>query len=82
MEGQLSIFDVRPIDKHSDRYGRKHNAPSWMKYERCENCVRWVMYPTEDQPPCGWGIYGFCNEHKQKVAEISYCRNWEDKYKL
>lgn len=68
-----------PSDMHSDRYGRLKPAPKWMRYERCENCIRWTMYPTEQQPPDGWGIYGWCAENKYKCKATNFCKNFEDK---
>lgn len=81
---QLSIFDMdfKFKDKHKDKYGKEHKVPSWMPYERCENCTRWNMYQTEEQPPSGWGIWGWCTEHKEKTSSISYCQNMEDKNKI
>lgn len=68
-----------PSDMHSDRYGRFKIAPKWMRYERCENCIRWTMYPTEQQPPDGWGIYGWCQENTYKCKATNFCKNFEDK---
>lgn len=82
IEGQLSIFDMNTefMDKTFDRNGKQQKqVPSWMHYERCENCTRWVRYSVNEQPPCGWGIYGFCNEHKQRTEKTSYCNKFEDK---
>lgn len=79
MTGQLSIFDYKPVDMTSDRKGKSRPAPNWMHRERCENCERWAKYSFKDQPPDGWGTYGFCNEHKQRVLSTSYCMNFDDK---
>lgn len=80
MEGQLNLFDIDKsyCDYTFDRYGRGHKAPAWMSYRRCENCVRWVKYPTDEQPPSGWGCIGFCNEHQQRVKQNSYCQRFDD----
>lgn len=62
-----------------DRNGKGHPAPKWMKYERCENCKRWNKYPTDEQPPFGWGVVGWCAELKGKVGGNGYCNSWEDR---
>lgn len=87
MEGnmeQLDLFslDTKYMDVHIDRAGKEHKPPKWMHYERCENCTRWQRLDVSEQPPCGWGIYGFCLEHKQRTGEISYCGKWEDKRRI
>lgn len=81
MEGQLNLFnlDMSYNDVHCDRFGRKTKVPPWLKYDRCENCVRWVLLDPSDQPPSGWGVYGFCQEHKQRCSSGSYCQEFEDK---
>lgn len=81
MEGQIDIFtlDKSYNDMHYDKFGRGQKAPKWMHYERCENCARWNKYPTEEQPPMGWGCYGFCECHKQRVGDCSYCGKWEER---
>lgn len=79
MEGQMSLFDYRPPDKTTDRNGKTRPAPDWYHQKRCENCERWARYTQDEQPPCGWGIYGFCNEHKQRVEKTGYCMNFEYK---
>lgn len=80
MEGQITLFEwKKQNDTTKDRYGKVKKTPKWMRYERCENCQRWAMYSTQDQPPCGWGIFGFCNEHKQRVQGNSYCMNFEER---
>lgn len=83
-EGQLSFADIDTsyMDKHYDRDERPHEVPKWMSYERCENCIRWHRYPKDEQPPCGWGIKGWCNEHSQKTGETGYCNSFEDKRRV
>lgn len=79
MDGQMTIFDLKNIfqDLTYDRYGKQHKAPAWMHKERCENCCRWARYQTEEQPPSGWGVKGWCQEHSQKTDKCSYCMNYE-----
>ena len=84
VEGQMTIFDVDMsyLDKHYDRYGREIPAKFWKdnnpyyRYDRCENCSRWVRVDVSEQPPAGWGVYGFCQEHKQRCLSGSYCNLW------
>lgn len=64
-------------DMTYDRRGKGHPAPEWMNYERCENCIRWTKYPTDEQPPDGWGCIGWCAEHQHKTKAIGYCMNFE-----
>lgn len=81
MDGQLSIFDY-PQQKDDVTYtrdGKAYKPPYWMKKERCENCVRWAKYQTEEQPPCGWGVKGWCNEHQHKTDKCSYCGDFEER---
>lgn len=66
-------------DVHIDREGRPEKAPSWMNYKRCENCKRWQRYDIKEQPPTGWGVMGYCMEHKEKCSTGSYCDDFEDK---
>lgn len=66
-------------DVHIDREGRPEKAPQWMKYKRCENCKRWQRYDIKEQPPAGWGVMGYCIEHKEKCSTGSYCNDFEDK---
>lgn len=66
-------------DVHIDRAGREHKVPSWMKYERCENCIRWQKYDIKEQPPEGWGVMGYCVEHKFKCSTANYCNDFDDK---
>lgn len=63
-------------DMTYDRKGKGHPAPEWMKFERCENCGRWAKYPTNEQPPDGWGCYGWCSEHLHKSIASGYCMNF------
>lgn len=82
LEGQYSIFDFEPDDKTEDRDGKTRTAPSWYSYKRCENCQCWARYQKEEQPPAGWGIYGWCTENKHKVEKTSYCGWFDDKNKI
>lgn len=66
-------------DVHIDREGREHVPAKWMKYERCENCSRWQRYVLNEQPPAGWGVMGYCMEHKNKNSSCSYCNSFDDK---
>lgn len=68
-------------DVHIDRAGREHKVPSWMKYERCENCIRWQKYDIKEQPPEGWGVMGYCIEHKYRCSTANYCNDFDDKRK-
>lgn len=81
---QITLFDVNTeyMDETIDRSGRSRKPPKWMRYERCENCARWQRYDVEDQPPCGWGIYGFCAELKGKHEATDYCGHYEDKRRM
>lgn len=84
MEGQINLFnlDMSYADYHCDRYGEKAKVPKWMNYKRCENCVRWIRLDTSEQPPSGWGTYGFCQENLQRCGSCSYCQSFEDKRKV
>lgn len=80
LEGQMTIFDIldeKPTDYTYDRAEKKRPAPKWYPTERCENCETWNRLPTQEQPPYGWGVYGWCNSHKQRVGATGYCDNWE-----
>ena len=71
-EGQLSISDWS-YSFSRDRYGRLYEAPSWMDLKRCENCKYWEMFPVEEQPPVGWGVYGQCNcFHEPEMMKNGY----------
>lgn len=82
MQGQMSLFEYVPPDHTFNRQENEYKVPSWMYYERCENCQRWARYPINEQPPCGWGVYGFCNEHKQRTEKCGYCIMFDNKNKL
>lgn len=66
-------------DVHIDREGREHKPPSWMEYKRCENCIRWQRYDIKEQPPSGWGVMGYCIEHKYRCSTANYCNDFDDK---
>lgn len=84
MDGQIDLFQIDNsyADEHLDRTGRKLAVPKWLDYERCENCMRWAMLVEQEQPPSGWGVYGFCGEHKQRTQSTGYCQCFEDKRRL
>lgn len=76
------MWNVEPIDETFDEKGKKGKIPFFYKYERCENCPAWNRLDVKEQPPCGWGVYGWCNIHKQRTQKIGYCQKWEDKRKF
>lgn len=55
---------------------------TWMWDERCETCQSWSVLLPSDQPPDGWGVYGFCSaltavNHKEYRTEShSYCEHY------
>lgn len=46
----------------------------------CKWCKRFNKHI--EQPPDGWGKYGWCNCHNEKVSEMSYCQEfeWREEY--
>ena len=83
MEGQMTIRDYE-ASYHHDRYGRKKPCREWMRSERCGTCKHWQMLPTDEQPPCGWGVKGICQtihdprqEGYHNTDELSYCDLFE-----
>lgn len=72
-----------------DRYGREYKAPTWMDRKRCETCAWWEIYPVDEQPPAGWGVYGQCNCYHEpemmkngywKTSKTSCCMDYKEKY--
>ena len=69
-----------------DRDGTLHEAPRWMKAERCETCRFWEILPIEVQPPDGWGVKGQCNCYHDgcmdkgywTTNQTSYCQDYEE----
>lgn len=84
MDGQITLFNLETdfLDETIDKRGISRKPPEWMKYKRCENCTRWQRLDSREQPPDGWGIYGFCMEHKTRCATGSYCNEFDDKRKI
>lgn len=78
-KNQITLFDYKPPDKTTDKYGRLKNARLWQHYERCENCIRWVLLTLDKQPPDGWGVYGWCPCLLSKQEKNSFCGSFEDK---
>lgn len=80
MSEQITLFniDTECMDETISKNGKKSKPPKWMQYKRCENCTRWNRFDKSEQPPDGWGIYGYCAEHIQKTGACSYCDKWED----
>ena len=85
MTGQISITDFMADQTHT-RGGELQPAPEWMKKERCETCRYWEIFPTELQPPDGWGVMGQCNcSHEPemmrngywKVGRTGYCQDYQ-----
>lgn len=80
MDGQMNIMDYPeylPENYSYDRNGKEYLAPKWMRIERCENCQSWKKYQTEEQPPAGHGVYGWCSNNKEKCIKTSYCMRFE-----
>lgn len=84
MDGQLSLFDIdlSYTDKTYDRNGEGQAVPSWMGFDRCENCERWHRLTASEQPPAGWGVYGWCAEHNNRTEKCSYCCNIKNQRRL
>ena len=82
MNGQMTIGDYQKGLTY-DRRGRKHEAPEWMKKDRCEMCRHWELLPTEEQPPDGWGVKGQCNflREGQKKYENTNTSSWCQEFK-
>jgi hypothetical protein len=84
---QLTLMDYRQSLTYT-RTGELEEAMDWIRElpERCELCRHWQLLPTEEQPPCGWGIKGQCNcIHEPplmnngywKTSSTSHCKDFQ-----
>lgn len=87
MEHQINLSELQDIRNNLtvDRYGRLFESPFQLNPKRCENCQNWSLLPKADQPPCGWGVKGYCANGVRKLGRVvktmstSYCDDYKEK---
>lgn len=55
----------------------------YMYDERCETCTHWTLDVPSNQPPDGWGVYGFCsaltaiNHKEHRTMHSGFCQFYQ-----
>jgi hypothetical protein len=68
------LYKIECFPEHSTAHGsclKYKVVPDWYPVHRCQTCMNWSC--NTEQPPAGWGIYGFCSLHKEKTSHCSDC---------
>ena len=68
------LYKIECFPEHPTAHGscpKYKQVPEFYHVHRCQTCKFWSC--NAEQPPAGWGIYGFCSRHKEKTSSTSDC---------